>query len=78
MNIATCNLHVFRNAFSKALSHFGNSISEFVINIDLFFKLAPARKENYKNVQGELRISTHAFFKHVHSRWLTLKPALDK
>ena len=78
VDIATCNLHVFHNAFSKALSHSGNSVSEFVVNIYLFFKLAPARKEDYKNVQEELRISTHAFFKHVHSRWLTLKPALDK
>ena len=50
VDIATCNLHVFHNAFSKALSHFGNSVSEFVVNIHLFFKLSPARKEDYKNV----------------------------
>ena len=78
VNIATCNLHVSHNAFSKALSHFENSVSGFVVNIYLFFKLAPARKEDYKNVQEELRISTHAFFKHVYSWWLTLKPVLDK
>ena len=46
-DIATCNLHVFQNAFSKALSHFGNSVSKFVVNIYLFFKLSPARKEDY-------------------------------
>ena len=54
VDIATCNLHVFHNAFSKALSHFGNSVSEFVVNIHLFSKLSPARKEDYKNVQEEL------------------------
>ena len=78
VDIATCNLHVFHNAFSKALSHFGNSVSEFVVNIHLFFKLSPARKEDYKSVQEELGIPTHAFLKHVDSRWLTLKPALER
>ena len=46
--------------FSKALSHFGNSVSEFVVHIHLFFKLSPARKEDYKNVQEELGIQTHS------------------
>ena len=46
--------------FSKALSHFGNSVSEFVVHIHLFFKLSLARKEDYKNVQEELGIQTHS------------------
>ena len=53
-DIATCNLHAFHNALSKAVSHFGNSISEYVVNIHLFFKLPPARKGDYKNIQKEL------------------------
>ena len=68
VDIATCNLQVFHNAFSKALSHFGNSVSEFAVNIHLFFKLSPAIKENYKFVQEELGIPTHVFLKHVDSR----------
>ena len=64
--IATCNLHVFHNAFSKAVSHFGKLVSGFVVSIHLFFKLSPARK--YKNVQDELGIPTHAFLKHVDSQ----------
>ena len=73
------NLHVFYNfKFFKALSHLGNSVSEFVVNIHLFFKLSPARKEDYKNVQKQLGIPTHAFLKHVDSRWLSLKPALER
>ena len=80
VDIATCNLHVFHNAFSKALckrlSHFGNSVSEFVVNIHLFFKLSSARKEDYKNAQEELGMPTHGFLKHVDSRWLTLKPLI--
>ena len=78
MNIATCNLHVFHNAFSKALSHFGNSVSEFNLNIHLFFKLSPARKEDYKNVHVELGIPAHAFLKHPDSQWLPIKPALER
>ena len=44
----------------------------------MFFKLSPARKEDYKNVQEELGIPTHAFLNHIDSRWLTLKPALER
>ena len=65
VDIGTCNVHVFHNAFSKTLSNFGNSVSGFVVNILLFFKLSCARKEDYKNVQGELGILTHAFLKHM-------------
>ena len=65
VDIATGNLHVFHNAFSKTLSHFGNSVSGFVVNILLFFKLSCARKEDHKNVQEELCILNHAFLKHV-------------
>ena len=50
VDIATGNLHVFHNAFSKTLSHFGNSVSGFVVNIILFFKLSCGKKEDYKNV----------------------------
>ena len=68
VDIATGNLHVFHNAFSKTLSHFGNSVSGFVVNILLFFKLSCARKEGYKIVQEELCILNHAFLKHVDSQ----------
>ena len=54
VDFATFNLHVFHNSFSKAFSHFGNSVSEFVVNIHLFFTLSPTRKEDYKNFQEEL------------------------
>ena len=77
VDIATCNLNVFHNEFSKTLSSFENSVSEFFINIHLFFKLSPDRKQDYKIVQEELGITIHAFLKHVDSRWLTLKPVLE-
>ena len=78
VDIATCNLHIFLNAFSKALSHFGNSISGFVVNIHLFFKLSPARKEDYKYVQEELGMPTHSFLKNIDSRCITVKPVFEK
>ena len=68
VDIATGNLHVFHNAFSKTLSHFGNSVSGFVVNIILFFKLSCGKKEDYKNVQEQLGILNHAFLKHVDSQ----------
>ena len=44
----TCNLHSCHNAFAKGLEMFGSSISEFVIDLHLWFKMSAARREDYE------------------------------
>ena len=78
IDIGTCNLHIFHNAFAKGLQVFCNEISELVIDIYTWFKLSAARREDYELVQEELGLPKHKFLKHVDSRWLTLQPALER
>ena len=76
IDIGTCNLHIFHNAFAKCLHEFGNELSELVIDIHTWFKLSAARREDYQKVQESLGLPKKNVLKHVDSRWLTLQPAL--
>ena len=76
VNICTCNLHVYHNAFQKGLQVFGEDLSELVISLYISFKLTASRHEDYGEVQRKLGKLPHKFLKHVESRWLTLTPAL--
>ena len=75
-DIGMCNLHICHNAFAKGLEMFGSSISEFVIDLHLWFKVSAARREDYELMQEEMGLAKHRFFKHVECRWLSLHPAL--
>ena len=55
---------------------FGSWISEFVIDLHLWFKMSAARREDYELVQEEMGLAKHKFLKHVECRWLSLHPAL--
>ena len=55
---------------------FGSSISEFAIDLHLWFKMSAARREDYELVQEKMGLAKHKFLKHVECRWLSLPPAL--
>ena len=55
---------------------FGSSISGFVIDLHLWFKMSAARPEDYEAVQEEMGLAKHKFLKHVECRWLSLQPAV--
>lgn len=75
-DIGTCNLHICHNAFARGLEVFGSSISQFVIDLHLWFKMSPARREDYQAVKKEIGLAKHKFLKHVECRWLSLQPAV--
>ena len=75
-DIGTCNLHICNNAFAKGLEMFGSNISEFFIDLHLWFKMSAARREDYEVVQEEMGLAKHKFLKHVECRWLSLQPAV--
>ena len=74
-DIGTCNLHICHNAFAKGLEMFGSSISEFVIDLHLWFKMCAARREDCELVLEEMGLAKHKFLKHVECQWLSLQPA---
>lgn len=71
-DISTRNLHICHNTFAKGLEVFASSISEFVIDLHLWFKMSAARQEDYEAVQEEMGLAKHKFLKHVECRWLSL------
>ncbi|PFX25307.1 hypothetical protein AWC38_SpisGene10081 [Stylophora pistillata] len=75
-DIDTCDRHICHNAFTKGLEVFGSSISEFVIDLHLWFKMSAARREDYEVMQEEMGLAKHKFLKHVECRWLSLQPAV--
>ena len=60
---------------NEGLEIFGSSISQFVVDLHVWFKMSPARRENYELVQEEMGLAKHKFLKHVECRWLSLHPA---
>ena len=67
-DIGTCNLHICHNAFAKGLEMVGSSISKFVIDLHLWFKMSAARRGDYQLVQEEMGLAKHKFLKHAECR----------
>ncbi len=78
VDIGTCVLHVVHNAFVKGLPCYGNNISDLVIDVHQWFKLSPARQEDYAALQVKQGVPVHKFLKHVPCRWLALRAALNR
>lgn len=49
---------------------FGSSISEFVIDLHLWFKMSAARRE-YELLQEDMGLAKHNFLKDVECWWLS-------
>lgn len=78
LNIGSCNLHIFHTSFEKALSVFGQEVSDLVILVYTYFNDYPSRCEAYSKVQIEKDVPKHGFLKHVSSRWLSLATAAQR
>ena len=65
VDVGTCHLHVYHNGLQKALHAFGSDVSEFVVDIKLWFKLSAARWEDYQSIQLKLGLPAHKSIKYV-------------
>ena len=45
---------------------FGSGISEFVIDLHLWFKMSAADREDHELVQEDMGLVKHSLLKHVH------------
>lgn len=78
LNIGTCSLHPIHNGFAKCLKKIDFEFDEFPRDIWFFFKLSPARREDYKLASLITELESATFFRHVNSRWLSLKKVLTR
>ena len=80
VDYGSCVLHVNHNAFSKGLK-IG---ADFVDTAQLakcvygFFKYSTIRREDFAAELIDLEMEEKNFLRHVDSRWLSLKPALER
>ena len=70
-------LHIVHNSFSTGLAVFPD-VEDLILNLYFWFKKSPARREDLKLAQFEASVDQHVMLKHGKTRWLTLKPCIDR
>ena len=49
---------------------------QFMVDINAFFKLSSARREDYSKLEEITELPPHFFLKHSYTRWVTLKKVI--
>lgn len=83
LSIGTCYLHILHNSFRKGLSKLFEEldVDRFAVDIHQWFKLSPAKKEDFHCLQEQMLddvLANHVFIRHVSTRWLTIGPVCDR
>lgn len=73
-----CTLHVVHNSFRKGLDAYGEDAEQLAVDIIQWFKSHISQLEDYGLTLEELGFEEEMFVRHVHCRWLTLVPALER
>lgn len=77
-DFGTCALHNVHNGFAEALKKLIFDVDSFAYNLWYFFKNSSARREDYKLCELITQIQSQLLLKHVSSRWLSMKPVLQR
>lgn len=78
IDVGTCSLHTVHNGFQKGLKKLDFDFDCFICDLVFFFKRSSARREDYKLVEMATEVEAEFLLKHVSSRWLSLKKALNR
>lgn len=73
-----CSLHTVHNGFLKGLKMLNFDFDGFICDLVFFFKRSSARREDYKMIELITKVETEFLLKHVSSRWLSLRKALNR
>ena len=73
LKLGSCSLHVTHNAFRKGINAFGFDVETFVSDTSYFFKLSPARRQDYKLMELFTAIEAKYALKHTSTQWLSMK-----
>lgn len=77
-DFGTCVLHKVHNGFAEALNELSFDFDGFATDLWFFFKNSSPRREDYKLVELVTSIECQVMKKHVSSRWLSMKPVLQR
>ena len=78
--LITCTIHIIHNGFRKGLNVYGQEAEELTFDLYYWFRMAPCKREDFRNLEEELDLQLHEslFLRHIEARWLTLVPALER
>ena len=68
-------LHNVYNAFEHDLKFFNFNVEQFIVDINSFFKLSSAGREDFRALGEVKELPAHFTIKHSSIRWVTLKKA---
>ena len=71
--IGTCPLHSVHNAFEHGLKFLNFDVEQFIVDINTFFKLSSAHREDFRALEEVTELPAHFTIKHSSTRWVTLK-----
>jgi hypothetical protein len=77
IDLGPCLLHTVQNAFRAGLAHIP-VVEDLILDLHSWFRLSAARREDFKSIQIEEVVETHALLKHGQTRWLTLLPCVER
>ena len=61
LNIGTCPFHTIHKGFSKSVREIGFDIEQIIIDINAFFKLSSAHRENYSKLEEITELPLQTF-----------------
>ena len=64
-------LHNVYNAFEHDLKFFNFNVEQFIVDINSFFKLSSARREDFRALGEVKELPAHFIIKHSSIRWVT-------
>ena len=73
LDIGTCPLHIVHNAFEHGLKFLNFNAEQFIVDINSFFKLSSARREDFRALEEIAELPAHFTIKHSSTRWVNLK-----
>ena len=68
LKLGSCSLHHVRNTFQKALQRLDIDIDQFACDVQFFFKLSSARREDYAALEELTNVTAWYALQHVSSR----------
>ena len=66
----TCSIHIANNAFLEGIKYLKDNVNvdQCAIDLDFFFKLSAARREDYRGVSELTDVTTHYVIKYCQTR----------
>ena len=71
-------LHIVHTGFHYGIEQYGSVVENLSLDLYGWFKTAPCKREDFRDLGEELANSSALFYRHLNTRWLTLVPALQK